>query len=936
MKLNIRKISAMGASILLTGMTMGMAAAAAYPAPFIVGGVDKGVAIVYGTGEGVSYLDVVEAGYVQSNLQSKMGSTGGATGSVTGEGKILNSGTKLLYLLDDLAENVPSVTKNDLPTILADGKFVDNDGAGFEYEQTIVVGTSTTNRLSFGDSAGDFDDPAMMLELSTSDATPIYTWTINFNKATNLTSSVSEGEEIEIFGKTYTIATSTDTNTLVLLGGADMTRVEDGEAVPMVVGDVTYQVSLDALSSATATEASVTIDGVTKTFTQGQTKTYIIGDANLEVYVKTVFPKSGNAGGGHIEISLGADKLTFETDSAVKYGSEDKEIEVTKVTVTPTPGGATAEFPGFGNITKLEIAIAAEDSDMDYILEGESFTDPVFGTVKLELNSVHNGPVFEAEQDTGRTSLKLVSSGDRELEVELTDSAGVTKKIPFAYNNIMQGETAKVFHTIEGDNMTDEDYFILNSGDYEHLMQVKSLNFNDITGKVEILDIFSGLTHKFGDDLDYTGDIHTQSGGQNLTLFDQTYTATNTSKGSGTAAGVVITRAGAAASANRAVFPYIELVAGEDFPRVTLINTTNRFNDSTGDLIATAAAGTRSLGKVYDLPTGTVQFGITNGSTADGSTQSNWVEYGTTPSGGSTTTWANISGSNKSGGNHTSITVGEGVYIFGTTTLVGAVAIGAANVTIDNVTLSTWLNATNGAATLPGDGKLLSPAIMFVEDKDKSDSDARNVVVINTTDDATYSEQGGDILFSGTSQSDSETWKETKLKGYLTNYGTYGLRDQTDTNIHIASLTYGTEQMYADVYFAELAATITAGTSGGSGQIGNILVTDGEVSSVKSKNLIVIGGSCINSAAATLVGGAHCSAAFTTATGVGSGQFIIKGYESSALTNSGKIALLVAGYDVQDTVIAATTVRTKAFDTSKEYLGTTATSTISEVTAVAE
>ena len=168
-------------------------------------------------------------------------------------------------------------------------------------------------------------------------------------------------------------------------------------------------------------------------------------------------------------------------------------------------------------------------------------------------------------------------------------------------------------------------------------------------------------------------------------------------------------------------------------------------------------------------------------------------------------------------------------------------------------------------------------------------------------------------------------WDDTKLKGYLTARGTYALRDQTDTNIHVASLSYGVAHMYADVYMAEVDASITAGASaGGVSQLGDVLVKDSEVSSVATKNLIVVGGSCINSAAASLVGGAYCSAAWTTATNVGTGEFLIKGYASSTITN--KIALLVAGYDAADTVNAATYLRNQALDTSKEYKGTSATS----------
>ncbi len=132
-------------------------------------------------------------------------------------------------------------------------------------------------------------------------------------------------------------------------------------------------------------------------------------------------------------------------------------------------------------------------------------------------------------------------------------------------------------------------------------------------------------------------------------------------------------------------------------------------------------------------------------------------------------------------------------------------------------------------------------------------------------------------------------------------------------------ITYWGEEVKATVNVASSDATVV---SEGVAQI--MVVKDTEVSSVATKNLIVVGGSCINSAAADLVGGTHCGAAWTTATGVGSGQFMIKSYASSSLTSG--IALLVAGYAKEDTTNAATFLRTKAnLDTSAEYKGTSST-----------
>jgi len=119
-----------------------------------------------------------------------------------------------------------------------------------------------------------------------------------------LQASISEGEEITMFGKTYTIGTATDENTLILLGGSSAQKVLVGESVTMAVKGVDYTVSLDGLSSASTTVASVTINGDSKTFTQGQTKTYVIDGVDIDVYVKTVF-RTGDDGSGHIEIELG-------------------------------------------------------------------------------------------------------------------------------------------------------------------------------------------------------------------------------------------------------------------------------------------------------------------------------------------------------------------------------------------------------------------------------------------------------------------------------------------------------------------------------------------------------------------------------------------------------------------------------------------------------
>ena len=142
-------------------------------------------------------------------------------------------------------------------------------------------------------------------------------------------------------------------------------------------------------------------------------------------------------------------------------------------------------------------------------------------------------------------------------------------------------------------------------------------------------------------------------------------------------------------------------------------------------------------------------------------------------------------------------------------------------------------------------------------------------------------------------------------------------------------IIYHGDESYAEIFITAPDAVVTPGTTGGEG--GQIMVVkDSEVSSVSGKNLVVVGGSCINTVAAKILGSDTklCTEAFTTATGVGAGQYLIKTVASPyAAADSGKVAMLVAGYDAADTVNAVNKALEGAMsdvDTEQVYPITTA------------
>ncbi len=128
-------------------------------------------------------------------------------------------------------------------------------------------------------------------------------------------------------------------------------------------------------------------------------------------------------------------------------------------------------------------------------------------------------------------------------------------------------------------------------------------------------------------------------------------------------------------------------------------------------------------------------------------------------------------------------------------------------------------------------------------------------------------------------------------------------------------ITYAGEEIYGEIYVTSSDST----TSETSSAI--TVVKDTEVSSVSDKNLVVVGGSCVNSVAATLLGEDYCGDDFTSETGVGSGEYLIATYASPE--SSSKIATLVAGYNAADTTNAANALQTKAveIEEGQRYIG---------------
>lgn len=148
-----------------------------------------------------------------------------------------------------------------------------------------------------------------------------------------------------------------------------------------------------------------------------------------------------------------------------------------------------------------------------------------------------------------------------------------------------------------------------------------------------------------------------------------------------------------------------------------------------------------------------------------------------------------------------------------------------------------------------------------------------------------------------------------------------------DGHVSIA-VVYGSDAQASDILaVTDMVTHLQTYLSGGE-TLGSVSVKDSEVSSVSDKNLIVVGGSCVNTVSAQLLGVNYpsCGVDFNRATGIGSNQFLIQTFAESG----GRVATLVAGYNAQDTTNAVAYLADHGADIDttigNKYMGASSTS----------
>lgn len=819
MRFNFRKISAVLTSAVMLGSSLGIAAAANYPAPFISGGVAD-VAIVYGTGEGVSVLDAVQAGNVQTDLQSKMSttSTGSVAGTTGGDSvKIEKSSTKL-NLGSNLTTVWPaSITNTDMPTLLASGTYTNYENTEYAYIQRIALGNAL-EFTQFSDSNYKDSTPSIGFDIQSS--TVILNYTLDWT--TNPESDIVVGDmddiektNIPILGKSYYVL-DLDNATLdmTLLDSATSSIIKEGTKTTMTVAGKNYEVSLNWVGSATQTRIAVG-DETTTTLAEGGT--YKLKDGTY-VGIKSIMYSGKTGEVSSVEISLGKGKLELKNNAQIKLND---------VTVRELYGRVIRGAAGSGGKEKLErLNIEWIQYDEGFFTPNTELLMPGFENIKFTMGNL----TYSADE---KTTVEYGSDSYFSIKTTIKDGA-IT--IPILYTTPATGNVTGI-----GQDST------------------RRLATGNLTDKALTYNAASGYNEGF---------IATWNNSRDGESY------------------------------------YLRATVSQD--STTGVNRTTISNKITGKDVCT------DLEKAATCTVGNVVLTVTDVTHESASIKNATLTI-------------------NDGGTFQRIVTKEGLSIWlphdslGTnSTERGAMNLGD--------------NGSNVAITQTFSG-LKGYLIWFAEEnKDETLGGGQTFNMTLTT--------GGTIPSTKTTVSDMdfdpphiaangpfETLRTPNSKIWetiiLDELGTKVLWNKGNSDQYSAEINYHGKQVYGDVFLAAPKVSVTSGTSGAStvSQLGNVLVKDSEIESVKTKNLIVLGGSCINSVAAKALGlSTHtCGAAFTETTKVGTGQFLIQSVADAYTT--GKIALVVAGYDAADTQNAATYLTKKDVDTTagKKYVGTSAT-----------
>jgi hypothetical protein len=711
----------------------------------------------------------------------------GAT-EVSGEGDkylIEKSSTKI-HVGNGLLDVVSAtVDEDELPTLLADGKYIDDDNDEFDYTQKLTLTNLTVTM--FDDN--DYKENSPTVGIKIANGASVLNYTLEMSD-TPLWSDLATSD-LPMMGKEYYVLSatnaSTSINVLTLLDSAEKVVLAEGETKTVTAGGKSYEVSISYITSSTV---KLSVNGqVTNSLAAGQT--YKLSDGAY-VGIREVLARDVAGVIGQVEFGIGSGKLklTQGTDTEMNDNS--------------IPGlTAYVKNSSDGKLTSITLEWKA-DGDL-FIAPNSEPVIPGFKNIKL----TWAGLTLPAEEN-----IVVKAGGDDYVSLEDFPLKDSTEDINLVYSSDRKNYTGigkdsdNLLRTSRNSSLKydadTDDYFIASwtdSKDAEsYLIRATGFKIEDGINKTTFEYRKDGSWVQARTDRKATDSV--TIGNVDLTVGQVDYSGKSVTlaAGSGVTFNELYSKEGFLIN-----LPWI------NYSTYTIVDNTPTCTSPN----VTALMNNRDLVSLF----------VTNASDA------------------------------------------------------------SKNVTCYNATytLRMWEKDKDGdiGGTSASTGNNFNLTLGF--------NSASNPQVSVT-----------DIVGEEVSASQIGSTKVYRTMLY-SDLATEMLWDKTGDQYFVKVINHGGEVM-AKVY-------LTSSTVSSSSSDKIKVVKDSEINSVKDKNLVVVGGSCINTVAATLLGSSSpmCGAAFTTKTGVGADKYLIQVLASPY--NAEKVAMLVAGYEAADTAAAVAKVK---------------------------
>lgn len=388
MRFNYKKVSAIVASALMTGMTMGVAAAAAFPTDFTA----ESPGIVYGAS--ADAMDATQATAINDYLSPKVPITGNLSGGESVKLEASSTKFQLGYGAYTVA-STGAITNTDpnggLPVLLADGTYEDSANDEFDYTQKIELANFTLTM--FDDNDYKQDTPTVGVRIAGGAHIASYNLTFTDKPCWSKLATT----DLKLMGKTYYVLSITNGTTLNLLDSSSGTiTLAEGETKTVTVGGKTYEVGLNFIGSSTV---KLDVNGVT-TNTLSKAETQRLSDGAY-VGIKEINTQDYAGGTKTVEFAIGTGKLKILSGSSVELNDN----AITELTATLTSAGSSSCTTYLTTLSKIGIEWKADDDT--FIATDSSPEMPGFKAIKFAFTGMTFPSEEKIELEPSSTTVSL-------------------------------------------------------------------------------------------------------------------------------------------------------------------------------------------------------------------------------------------------------------------------------------------------------------------------------------------------------------------------------------------------------------------------------------------------------------------------------------------------------------------------------------------------